>query len=263
MGREAGHTDTRSWSTVLLQTVGAVSVLTLARPDKANALSNQLLSELGEAQVVAEADSRTRVVVLTGAGRHFCGGADLHDSSPRVPGLHLELDRLSKPVVAAVNGAAMGGGLELALACDFRLASDTARLGLPEITFGELPAGGGTARLARLVGPALAKRLVMTGETLSAVDAAAVGLVDGVSAPEDLMSDALRFAEQLAARPLYALRAAKLLVDRALDLDLASALVFERQVTATMASREEKELARREAAAGDPVYARIFARDAG
>lgn len=140
-------------------------------------------------------------------------------------------------------------------------AKATATFALPEILFGELPAGGATARLAKVVGASQAKRLIMTGERLHAEHARRIGLVDDVHQPADLIPAAMAFANVLAARPSYATRAAKLLVDRSLDVDTATAQAFERQITRTMAGPEEKQRARDEAAASDPTYAQIFAGD--
>ena len=248
-------------SALELERRGSVALLTLNRPSKANALNVELLTALVDAQTEIQADDSIGAVVITGNGRHFSAGADLSDQAVLPAGVGIGFDVLDRPIIAAVNGTAVGGGLELALACDFRFASANATFGLPEILFGELPAGGGTMRLARLVGIPAAKRLVMTGERITAEDARAIGLVDQVVEPDGVLESALNFAKQLAARPAYAIRAAKLLIDSSQDLDLASGLRMEQQVTRTMATPSEREHARQRAAADDPAYARIFERE--
>lgn len=248
-------------SALELERRGSVALLTLNRPSKANALNVELLTALVDAQTEIQADDSIGAVVITGNGRHFSAGADLSDEAVLPAGVGIGFDVLDRPIIAAVNGTAVGGGLELALACDFRFASANATFGLPEILFGELPAGGGTMRLARLVGIPAAKRLVMTGGRITAEDARAIGLVDQVVEPDGVLESALDFAKQLAARPAYAIRAAKLLIDSSQDLDLASGLRMEQQVTRTMATPSEREHARQRAAADDPAYARIFERE--
>jgi enoyl-CoA hydratase len=248
-----------TWKTIEISRKGAVATLLLNRPARANTLTAELMNELHEAQGQLERDADVRAVIVSGAGSNFCGGRDLQDSENPAPGVALDFALLGKPVIAALNGAALGGGCELALACDFRLASSSASIGLPEIRFGELPAGGGTARLARVVGLSTAKRLMMTGVLVPAHEALKIGLVDSVHEPDDLLPAAHELADKLAAAEPYAIRAAKLLLDRSIETDLSTALAFERQVTLTMATPAERHEARMRAAASNPTYARIFA----
>ena len=248
-------------ATVLVEQRGHVAIVTLNRPERANTIDDVLQQDLREAMVRLANDRSTRAIVVTGAGRHFCGGADLRatrNGPAFVPGYSIDFDWVPQPVIAAINGAAMGGGCEIALACDVRIIATTASIGLPEIRFGELPAGGGTARLPRVVGLSNAKRLIMTGEAVDAGQALAMGLVDEVAEPEDLLTAALRLAETLAARAPYAVRAAKFLLNRALDTELAPAMALELRVVATMATADERAEARAEAAAGTETYAKIF-----
>lgn len=247
-------------STITVDVRGAVAVLTLNRPDKANTLNGPLLDDVEAACGDIAQSPEIRVLVVTGAGRHFCGGADLQwvmETGGRSPGRHLAID-IPQPVIAAINGPAFGGGFELALACDFRFAAATATLALPEILFGALPMGGGIPRLTRLVGPARAKRLIMTGEKFTAQLAGELGIVDRVCAPDALMTEVVEFAELLASRPSFAVNAAKLLVDQATEVPLTSALAFERQVISTMAGDDELAAARDAAKSGSATYARIF-----
>jgi enoyl-CoA hydratase/carnithine racemase len=247
-------------STVDIERAGRVAVVRLARPHRANAVNVQMLLDLRDALGELEADDAVRVLVVTGAGRHFCGGWDLTETAPVPVGLDINtcFGLVTKPLIAALNGSAMGGGCEIALACDVRFAAAHASIGLPEIKFGELPAAGGTVRLARIVGASSAKRMILTGEPLTAEQAHRIGLVDTVSL-QDVLSDALELATTIAARALYATRAAKLLVDHSADRDQASALAYEKQVVATMASPEQRAAARQDAVQGNGTYARIFA----
>jgi enoyl-CoA hydratase/carnithine racemase len=252
---------------VLLEKRDQVALLTLNRPDRANTLNADLMSALQGHAAEAARDPDIRVLIITGAGRHFCGGADLRamrsgggarPAGPPMPGLSLEW--VPKPVIAAINGAAMGGGCELSLTCDFRLMSSTATIGLTEIRFGALPAGGGTVRAPRLLGLSEAKRLIMIGEPVDAAEAKRIGLVDEVLEPDALLPRAFELAGVLATRAPYAMRTAKQLLNRTLDLDMASALEIERTLISKMATPEEAQAAREEAAARSATYANIFAK---
>ena len=171
------------YETIILDRKDGIGYLTLNRPDRANTISLQLMHDVVSAMEQVEADPEYRVVILTGAGKHFCGGADLRDFAERAQqraasgaersgggdfvtprrDIFSALEESRVPVIAAINGAAMGGGCEIALACDVRVISDTATIGLPEIRFGALPAGGGTQRLPRLVGAGIAKEMIFSG----------------------------------------------------------------------------------------------------
>jgi enoyl-CoA hydratase/carnithine racemase len=197
---------------------GQVGLIALDRPERANAINAAMREQLHATKTAVAQDPAVRVVLVTGAGRHFCGGADL--SMPAVeraaarrrhPGA-TDFSGLPQPVIAVINGAALGGGCELALTCDFRFMAADARIGLTEIRFGELPLGGGTARLPRLVGAAAAARLLMTGDPAGAAEALRIGLVDFVEPPGDLVAAAQTFAQRLAGQPGPALRAAKTLL---------------------------------------------------
>ncbi len=250
--------------TVLVERRGATAVLTLNRPHAANAINAAMFDELAAAERALAADGEVRAVVVTGAGRHFCGGVDLSAAmteSPWKPGVRLGFDLIPQPIVAAINGAAMGGGCEQALACDFRIMASTATIGLPEVQFGELPLGGGTARLARIVGVSVAKRMIMLGEPLDASSALACGLVDQVVEPDEVLPAALALADRLAELAPYAVQLAKRLIDRSVETDLAAALAAERQMVPSMATREQRAEARRRAAERSAVYARLFKPD--
>lgn len=251
---------------VLFEKRGRIGIITLNRPEKANTISDSLIDGITAAIAEFESDDAIRALVVTGAGKHFCGGADLKELSPNkfmaISGsarVGIEFDRVSKPVIAAINGAAMGGGLEIALTCDFRYIDSEAKIGLPEINFGALPAAGGTVRLPRLIGPARAKNLIMTGQPISAREALDIGLVDVVCQAGQTMEKAIEFATQnLANKAPFALRTAKALINSGGNLELEEALLAERKLIASMATPAELQKAREEAAAQNETYARIF-----
>jgi enoyl-CoA hydratase len=217
--------------TVESSSEGGVSVLTVNRPDALNAFDVDTLTKLRDLLLEAAEDDDVRVVVLTGAGdRAFAAGADIKymsgldvDQAKEWGALGHEVGRLletmPKPTIAAVNGFALGGGCELALACDFRYASSTAKLGQPEVNLGIIPGWGGTQRLARTVGLGLAKELVLTARVVDAEEAFRIGLVNAVHDPGELMPKTLEVARALAAKAPLALAATKEAVNRSLAGD--------------------------------------------
>src|SRR5262249_38068256 len=234
-------------SELLVEDRGAVRILTMNRPEKRNALNQALTQALLDALRAADADDGVRCIVLTGAGRAFCAGADLSefkDLTPdkgelvdRRPALTMKLQgtsqKLTKPVVTAVNGAAMGGGAGLAIAGDLALMAATATLGYPEVKHG-IVAAVVMAGLVRNVGRKAAFELVATAEPLDAARALALGLVNRVTTPEQLMAEALATAEKLAAVERPAMAATKQLFYRAVDLPFAQALAEGRDVNKRM-----------------------------
>jgi enoyl-CoA hydratase len=228
---------------ILLERDDSIVALTLNRPDKLNAIDGAMLDALEEVLDRLEADRNYRAVILTGAGRAFSAGADIKEWTALAPqefgpgwGLrgHRLFDRLaalSPPVIAAINGIAFGGGLELALCADIRIAAEGARLGLPEATIAALPGWGGTQRLPRLIGPGRAKQMILTGQPIEAARAEAFGLVSEVVPAEALIARARELARQIAANAPLAVRAAKRLVDAALPASPAATL----EVPASMA----------------------------
>lgn len=226
---------------------GGVAVLTLQH-GKVNALSSAVLAQL-RAEVGAARSERARAVVVTGGPKLFAAGADITEFAERggqdpfgiAPAGRVaeigdgflqalnDLAALPCPTIAAVNGVALGGGCELALACDLRIASDRARFGQPEILLGIIPGGGGTQRLARLVGPSRAKDMVFTGRTVDAAEASSIGLVDRV-VEGDALEAAMELASALAAGPAAALALAKRAVDGGLEADLGAGLELEQRL---------------------------------
>lgn len=242
----------------------AVGRLTLNRPEAGNSLSSQLISDLLAGINAVRFDPSCKVLLVTGAGRFFCAGADLKEREKpaswiwEVRGAFDLLEALPMPVVALINGACMGGGTELALACDFRLAASSVSLGLPEIQFGALPAAGGPQRLLRLVGPARTKYLIMTGEPIPAPRAAQIGLVDECIDAENLSARGVEFAQLLALRAGYALGATKFVVNHGVNMALSDALALDYAVMERMATPEERLEEMQKAATRSKTYARIF-----
>jgi len=224
----------------------AVAIVTLHRPDRLNALSSATAHAFAAAVTAADADERVRALVVAGEGRAFCAGADIAelDTLDGPPGFSAFVTRLTdalhtltrspKPSVAAVHGLALGGGLELALACDLRVVEETARLGVPEIKLGLLPGAAGTARLTRLLPNAIAKQMLLTGEPMSPADALRLGLVNEVVAPGEALTAAVTLAQQLATLPPLALAAGKRLVDDGAFMPLDDAITLERETVSAL-----------------------------
>ncbi|HXV82658.1 MAG TPA: enoyl-CoA hydratase/isomerase family protein [Candidatus Binatia bacterium] len=218
---------------------GAVATIQLNRPAKKNAFNAQMRTEMGELLHDLAEKTGVRAIVITGGDEIFCAGADIGEiegtTSAEAAYKHArefqilfdQVEGLPQPVIAAVSGWALGGGCELALAADFRIASETARFGLPEIKIGAFPGGGGTQRLARLIGVARAKEMILTGDPVTAEQALASGLATLVVKQEQLLESARQLAEKLAALPRLALQASKMLINRSQEVDLATGLEFE------------------------------------
>ncbi|MEO6446443.1 MAG: enoyl-CoA hydratase-related protein [Gemmatimonadaceae bacterium] len=236
---------------VLVDRAGAVGVLTINRPDKRNALSAGVRAEFLARFNELLGDQDIRVVVVTGAGnKSFVAGADIAEFAQRTPveqfrvmrgpSLLETLERAAKPVIAAVNGYCLGGGLELAMACDFRVASALARFGQPEINLGIIPGGGGTQRLPRLVGMGAALKMILTGEPVDAAEALRMGLVEEVVPSEQLMPRAMELAHKMAGKSPVALAAAKEATRAAWATPLAEGLRIETGLYLLAFSSEDK-----------------------
>jgi enoyl-CoA hydratase/carnithine racemase len=236
---------------VLLEIRDGVATITLSRPQAANALSMELVGALGHMFSRARVDESVRAVILTGAGKAFCAGADLkerramtlEETRSFLRLLNSVVDAVAafpKPVIAAINGAAFGGGLELALACDLRLAAEGAEMGLVETRLGIIPGAGGTQRLPRIVGVAVAKELILTGRRISAARARDLGLVSEVVAPDGLPAAAAKLAAELAGAGPLAVTQAKKAIDGGLDLAMAEALAHERECYELVLESEDR-----------------------
>ena len=235
---------------VRLEVADGIGTIRLDRPP-VNALNDQLTAELADAARSAAGSGKVRAVIIYGGEKVFAAGADIKDMaeagyaemtvrSGRLQESMSLVAAIPKPVVAAVTGYALGGGLELALAADFRVAGEGARFGQPEILLGVIPGAGGTQRLPRLVGPARAKDIVFTGRMLKAAEAHAIGLVDLVAPDDSVYQAALDLVKRYAAGPALALRAAKQAIDHGLDVDLASGLEIERVQFAALFGTEDQ-----------------------
>ena len=230
---------------------GRVALLTFNRPEKMNALNADVRRALLDALAELRSADDVRVVVLTGGGeKAFIAGADIGEfkdagaveqyRSMQEGNIYSALEAFPKPVIAMINGYCLGGGCELAMACDIRIASARARLGQPEVNLGIIPGGGGTQRLPRLVGEGHAMRLIMTGELITAEEAERIGLVEKVFAPEALREETLAMARTIASRSPIALQAAKESVLAARRMPLDAGLEFERAWFGLLFSTEDK-----------------------
>jgi enoyl-CoA hydratase/carnithine racemase len=227
-----------------------VGTLLLARPPM-NALSSQVQQEIREAAHEATAREDVRAVVVYGGPKVFAAGADVKEMvgwsyqemvvrSAALQSAFTAVARIPKPTIAAITGYALGGGCELALCCDLRVAGDNARLGQPEILLGIIPGAGGTQRLSRLVGPARAKEIIFTGRFVGAEEALRIGLVDRVVAPDDVYTEAVALARTLAHGPAFALRAAKEAIDRGREVDLETGVEIERLQFSALFATEDR-----------------------
>lgn len=239
------------FKTIELAIEDGVATITLNRPEVLNAINWDLVRELEEAVNQVRKDDTVRVVVITGAGeKAFAAGADIHelkemnavevlDFVQQVQRIYNRIERMPKPIIAAVNGYALGGGLELMMACDIVYASERAKLGLPEINLGIIPGAGGTQRLPRLIGGKRAKELLFTGEMIDAQEALRIGLVNKVIPHDQLRSEVKKLCEKIKAKSPVALRAAKEAVEEGYDLDLVKGLAIEAKAIAICFSTED------------------------
>ncbi|MEL7563110.1 enoyl-CoA hydratase/isomerase family protein [Dehalogenimonas sp. 4OHTPN] len=221
--------------TIDFTTDGAIAVITLNRPEAYNALDLAHLRALSDAVARFEADPSLRVAVITGTGKAFCAGADIGETLPlmkengtkSLPPTIMRGQTCSKPLIAAINGLALGGGLELALACDLRVAGSQAKLGLPEIGLGLIPGWGGTQRLPRLIGGGRAVEMILTGRAIDAAEAERIGLVNKVVPDGEVLAAALDTARLISEKSADAVRFAREAMQKGFDIPLAEALDLE------------------------------------
>ncbi|MDI6813976.1 MAG: enoyl-CoA hydratase-related protein [Desulfitobacteriaceae bacterium] len=242
------------YDNVLLERQGSIAILTLNRPKALNALNSSTLEDLSQALDDIVHDPALRVVIMTGAGdKAFVAGADISQMRDFTPlearrfsqlgqAVMLKLENLPQPVIAAVNGFALGGGTEIAMACDIRLASEKAKFGQPEVTLGILAGFGGTQRLPRLVGSGRASEILFTGDMLDAEEAYRIGLVNRVYPAEKLMEEALVLARRIASRGPVAVQLTKSAIHKGRSLDITSGQAYEAEVFAqTFSTQDQKE----------------------
>lgn len=242
-----------TYQNILATTDGAVGVITLNRPKALNALNAELLKELVAALEEWDRGDAVRCIVLTGSERAFAAGADIKemetmgytdmvDRATALQNAFLAISRIPKPTCAAITGYALGGGCELAMCADFRIAASDAKLGQPEILLGVIPGAGGTQRLARLVGPSRAKDIVFSGRFVDADEALRIGLVDEVVEPDQVYATARKRMGRYVGAASYALRAAKEAIDRGLDGDLETGLARESMLFAGLFATKDREI---------------------
>jgi enoyl-CoA hydratase len=239
------------YDNLLIDRDGAVAIVTINRPRVLNAIDAPTLDALRRAILDLKSDEDVRSLILTGAGdKAFVAGADINELAVQTPTSNREhalkgqhvfnlIENMGKPVIAAINGYALGGGCELAMACTLRLAADTARLGLPEITLGILPGYAGTQRLSRLVGKGKALELILTGSPIGAEEAARVGLVNRVVPAADLLTEARKLAAELAGRAPVAIRYIMDAINAGLEMPFAEACVHEATLFGLVAATED------------------------
>ncbi len=240
-----------TYETILLENHGRVGLITLNRPQALNALNAQLVSEVNQALDALEADADIGCIVITGSKKAFAAGADIKEMAeltyPQIymDDLFSDSDRVAnrrKPIIAAVNGFALGGGCELALMCDFILAGDNAKFGQPEINLGVLPGMGGTQRLTRAVGKAKAMERCLSGRLIDAVEAERCGIVARIVPSDELLDEALKVAAVIASKSLPIAMMIKESVNRAFEVNLTEGVRFERRVFhAAFATQDQKE----------------------
>jgi len=240
-----------AFDNLLLERDGAIAIVTINRPKVLNALNSQTVDELRRVMLDLKRDDEVRAIVLTGAGeKSFVAGADINELAVQTPtggrehaltGQHVfdVIDNLGKPVIAAINGFALGGGCELAMACTLRIAADSARLGQPEINLGLIPGYAGTQRLPRLIGKGKAMEMILTGAPIDAGEALRIGLVNRVVPAAELMSEARTLAAQLAASAPIALRYIINAVNKGMETPFAEACQYEATLFGLIASTDD------------------------
>ncbi len=239
-----------SYQNLLVTREGGLGIITLNRPEVRNALDPQTWSEIRSAIREFKLDDEIKVVIITGAGgKAFASGADIRSLRERkaldvlkseATDTLNEIEFLTKPVIAAIDGFALGGGCELAMACDIRIATVRSRFGQPEVNLGIIPGAGGTQRLQRLVGVGKAKELILTGDIIDAAEAERIGLVNKVVEPEQLMAAAGEMAEKIMAKGPVAISVAKAAINVGANTDLFSGLLFERFAQAVAFTTEDR-----------------------
>ena len=238
-----------NYSSILLETRGKVGLITFNRPQALNALNNALMIELADALDALDKNDAVGAMVVTGSDKAFAACADIKEMADRTAEQMTRSDHIAvfgrirtirKPVIAAVSGWALGGGFEVALSCDMIVASDTAKFGLPETTLGVIPGAGGTQRLVRAVGKALAMEMILNDRRIDAQEAKQFGLVNRVAPASEYLDEALKLADEIASRAPLAVRAAKKMINHSYESFLADGLAEEKQVFYNLFDTEDQ-----------------------
>jgi enoyl-CoA hydratase len=238
-----------NFENVIVEKDGVIGVVTLNRPQALNALSYGLVKDLSLAMQKLDRDPEVRAIIVTGGEKVFAAGADIKEMADRGPfderiherlGYRDQINKIAKPVIAAVSGFALGGGCELAMSCDIIIAAETARFGQPEVNLGIIPGSGGTQRLTHLVGKHRAMEMVLTGDIINAADAERFGLVNRVVPVELLLEEAKNVAKKIAAKPALAIKEAKEAVLKAANTALDEGLEFERKTFYLLFASEDR-----------------------
>jgi enoyl-CoA hydratase len=236
-----------AYENIILEKEENIAIITFNRPEAMNALNNQTRAEFRAAIDDVAADDAVKVLIVTGSGKAFVAGSDIKEFNATTPyaahniyRLGAMVEKLEKPVIAAVNGFCLGGGNEIAMACDIIIASEKAKFGQTEINIGIIPGGGGTQRLQRLIGVCRAKELIFTGDIIRAEEAERLGLVNRVVPVDDLMPTAKEIAAKIAAKSAAALKLAKQAINYGMQTNLASGLKYEYEMYALSLSLEDK-----------------------
>jgi enoyl-CoA hydratase len=239
------------YTTILYEKSDGIGTITLNRPKSMNALNSILLGELNYAFNEIARDTEVRVVIITGSDKFFAAGADINEianlATPAevhdwltADNIFLRLEDFDKPVIALVRGLALGGGCELAMACDMRIAAENAVFGQPEIKIGIIPGGGGTQRLPRLIGVTKAKELLFTGDNIDANEAYRLGLINKVVTVDAAMDEARKVALKIVRQPAMALRATKMAINGGMNMDIKSAMAYEARCFENLFSTEDQ-----------------------
>ncbi len=242
-----------NWSSLLFKKEGHIGLLSINRPEALNALNSTLLEELSQAIDMVEKDPDIHVLILTGEGRAFVAGADINEMKHMSPmearvfaekgmSLFRKIELMEKPVIAAVNGFALGGGCELSMCTDIRIASEKAKFGQPEVGLGITPGFAGTQRLARLIGSGRAKELIFTCDIIDAAEAYRIGLVNKVVPVEELMYASIEMANKILQKSQLAVRYAKTAINRGIETDLETGMIIEKDLFGLcFATEDQKE----------------------
>ena len=238
------------YQNILVREESSIGYITINRPDLRNALNLETLQEIEEALEAFRVNHDVRVIIFTGSGeKSFAAGADIRQLNvrtmiealqPNMTGTYRKIEEYEKPTIAAINGFALGGGLELALACDIRVAADHAKIGLPEVGLGIMPGAGGTQRITRIIGKGKAMELILTGDLISAEEAERFGLISKVVPKNILMDTAIQYAGKIASKGPLAVRLAKAAVNKGADIEMETALYLEKLSQTILIGSEDK-----------------------